>query len=39
MDAHSASPHLAALLGKMGELGVTAASLTKWDGATPSKLM
>ncbi len=39
MDAHSASPHLAALLGKMGDLGVTGASLTKWDGATPSKLM
>jgi len=39
MDAHGASPHLAALLGKMGDLGVTAASLTKWDGATPSKLM
>ena len=39
MDAHGASPHLAALLGKMGTLGVTSASLTKWDGATPSKLM
>lgn len=39
MDAHSASPHLAALMGKMGAMGVTAATLTKWDGATPSKLM
>ncbi len=39
MDAHMASPHLAALMGKMGDLGVTGASLTKWDGATGSKLM
>lgn len=39
MDAHGASPHLAALVGKMGSLGVTSASFTKWDGATPSKLM
>jgi quinol monooxygenase YgiN len=39
MDAHSASPHLAALMGKMGSIGVTSASLTSWEGATPSKLM
>ncbi len=39
MDAHMATPHLAALMGQMGELGVTGASLTKWDGATSSKLM
>lgn len=39
MDAHSASPHLAALLGKMGALGVTAASLTSWAGAEPTKMM
>jgi quinol monooxygenase YgiN len=39
MDAHMATPHLAALMGAMGTLGVTAASLTKWDGATASKLM
>jgi len=39
MDAHMATPHLAAFMGAMGEVGVTAASLTKWDGATPSKLM
>jgi len=39
MDTHMATPHLAALMGAMGGLGVTAASLTKWDGATPSKLM
>jgi len=39
MDAHGATPHLAALLVAMGSFGVTAASLTKWDGATPSKLM
>lgn len=39
MDIHMATPHLVALLGQMGDFGVTAASLTKWDGATPSKLM
>jgi quinol monooxygenase YgiN len=39
MDAHMQTPHLAALMGAMGSLGVTAASLTKWDGATSSKLM
>lgn len=39
MDTHMQTPHLAALMGAMGEIGVTAATLTKWDGATPSKLM
>ena len=39
MDTHMATPHLAALMSQMGDLGVTAASLTKWDGATSSKLM
>ena len=39
MDTHMATPHLAALMGAMGTLGVTAASLTKWDGATASTLM
>ena len=39
MDEHMASPHLAAFMGAMGGLGVTGASLTKWDGATPSTLM
>jgi quinol monooxygenase YgiN len=39
MDVHMQTPHLAALMGAMGSLGVTAASLTKWDGATGSKLM
>jgi quinol monooxygenase YgiN len=39
MDEHMASPHLAAFMGAMGGLGVTAASLTKWDGATGSQLM
>jgi quinol monooxygenase YgiN len=39
MDAHMAGPALAALMGAMGSLGVTGASLTKWDGATGSKLM
>lgn len=39
MDAHMGSPHLAELMGKMGSFGVTGASLTKWEGATGSKLM
>jgi quinol monooxygenase YgiN len=39
MTGHMASPHLAAFMGKMGEFGVTAVSLTKWTGATPEKLM
>lgn len=39
IDAHMATPHLAALMGQMGELGVTAVSLTQWTGAEASKLM
>lgn len=39
MALHMASPHLAALMGEMGNLGVTGVSLTKWTGATPEKLM
>ena len=39
MDAHMQTPHLAALMASWGNVGVTGASLTKWDGATPSKLM
>jgi quinol monooxygenase YgiN len=39
MDTHMATAHLAAFMGSMGGVGITAASLTKWDGATPSKLM
>ena len=39
MDAHMQTPHLAALMAAWGTVGVTGASLTKWDGATPSKLM
>ena len=35
MDTHMATPHLAAFMGAMGGLGVTGATLTKWDGATP----
>jgi quinol monooxygenase YgiN len=38
MDAHSASPHLAAFMGALGGV-VKGGSLTKWDGATPSKIM
>ena len=39
MDAHMQTPHLAAFMGKMAECGVRAANLTKWEGATGSKLM
>jgi quinol monooxygenase YgiN len=39
MDAHSKSTHLADFMGKMGGCGVTAASVTRWDGAAGSKLM
>ena len=39
IDTHMATPHLAALMGQMGPLGVTGASLTQWDGATGKKLM
>ena len=39
MDLHMATPHMAAFMGKMGELGATGASITKWDGATSSTLM
>ena len=38
-DAHSAGPALATLMGAMGSLGVTGASLTAWTGAEPKKLM
>jgi quinol monooxygenase YgiN len=39
IDSHMATPHLAELMGKMGDLGVTAVSLTQWNGAEPTKLM
>jgi quinol monooxygenase YgiN len=39
IDTHMTSPNLAALVGVMGSLGVTSAKLTKWEGATGSKLM
>src|SRR5688572_4271225 len=38
-DAHTAAPALATLMGAMGSLGVTGASLTSWTGAEPKKLM
>ena len=38
MDAHGASAHLATFMGAMGGFGVKRATLTKWDGATPTKL-
>ena len=39
MDAHMASSHLAEFMAAAGAFGITGASLTKWDGATASKLM
>ena len=39
IDTHMASSNLAELVGAMGSLGVTRASLTKWEGATGSTLM
>ncbi len=39
MNAHMGSAQLAEFMGKMGGCGVTRASLTKWEGATGSKLM
>jgi quinol monooxygenase YgiN len=38
MDAHSKSAHLATFMAAMGGFGVTRATLTKWDGATPTKI-
>jgi quinol monooxygenase YgiN len=38
MDAHMTSPHFTAFMGAVGGFGVTGASLTKWEGGTPSKL-
>lgn len=37
VDEHLQSPNLAELMGGLGGI-VTGASLTRWDGATPSKL-
>ncbi len=37
-DAHVASEHLATFMAAMGGFGVRSASLTKWDGAIPTKL-
>jgi quinol monooxygenase YgiN len=39
MDEHMASAHLAEFMAAMGGFGITAASLTQWDGATGTKLM
>ena len=39
MEAHMATAHLAEFMGKIGGCGVTSAKLTKWEGATGSKLM
>ena len=39
IDLHNQTPHLAALMASMGEMGVTGVTLTRWDGATPTKMM
>jgi quinol monooxygenase YgiN len=39
MDAHMNTAHLATFMEKLGACGVTAAHLTQWRGATPSKIM
>jgi quinol monooxygenase YgiN len=39
MTSHMGSAHLAAFMGAIGGFGVTAASLTKWTGASAEKLM
>lgn len=39
MDAHTATPHLADLFENLGSLGVTGVSLTKWMGASPTRLI
>ena len=39
MDTHGAAPHFLAFLGAMGGMGVKAATVTKWEGATGSPLM
>jgi quinol monooxygenase YgiN len=39
MDMHMATAHLAEFMAKMAGCGITGAKLTKWEGATGSKLM
>ena len=39
MEAHMETAHLAEFMTKIGACGVTSARLTKWEGATGSKLM
>lgn len=38
-DVHMQSPNLAQLMGAMGSLGVTGASVVQWLGATENKVM
>lgn len=37
-DAHGASPHFLAFMGRMGEFGVRGATITKWTGAEGAPL-
>lgn len=39
IDAHNASPHMAALLSSMGELGVTGTEIWRHDVSATSRLM
>lgn len=39
LDAHMASPHMAAFMTAMAGCGVAGGSITRWDGATPTKFM
>lgn len=39
IDAHMASAHLAAFMTAVGGCGIKGGALTRWDGATGSKLM
>jgi quinol monooxygenase YgiN len=39
LDAHMAAPHMATFLTAVSGLGVAGGGATKWEGATPSKLM
>ena len=39
LDAHMATPHMAAFMATSATLGLAGGSVHKWEGATPSKLI
>lgn len=39
IDAHMASPHLAALMGAMGDLGVTEVEFVAYEAGEPTKIL